>query len=61
MQSYTLKMIALCVASALLGLGCFACAIKKNDPVFALLGFATLLPFLDGVRMLCKLARADQL
>jgi hypothetical protein len=27
-------------------------AIKKNDPIFALLGFATLLAFLDGVRVL---------
>ncbi|AJZ56501.1 putative membrane protein [Paraburkholderia fungorum] len=61
MKPYTMKMIALCAASAALGLGCFACTIKKNDPVFALLGFATLLPFLDGVRMLCKLARADRL
>ncbi len=61
MQSYTLKMIALCAASALLGLACFACSIKKNDPVFALLGFATLLPFLDGVRALFKLARMDRL
>ena len=61
MQSYTPKMIALCAASALLGLGCFACSITKNDPVFALLGFATLLPFLDGVRALFKLARMDRL
>lgn len=61
MQSYTLKMIAPCASSALMGLCCFACSIKKNDPVLALLGFATLLPFLDGVRALFKLARTDRL
>ncbi|WP_161978161.1 hypothetical protein [Paraburkholderia kururiensis] len=47
--------------SATLGLGAVACAVKKNDPVFALLAFATLLPFQGCVRELYKLARADQL
>jgi hypothetical protein len=61
MKPYTMKRIALCAAPAALGLGCFACAIKKNDPVFALLGFATLLPFLNGVRLFFKLARTDRL
>lgn len=61
MQKYTLKMIGLCFASVSLGVGCFACAIKKNDPLFALLGFATLLPFRSAARELFALARADRL
>ncbi len=61
MQKYTLKVIGLGFAAATLGVGCFALAIKRNDPVFALLGFATLLPIQAVTRELIALARADQL
>jgi hypothetical protein len=61
MQTHTLKPIGLCAMSAALSLGSFLCAMKKNDPVFALLGFATLLPLSGCAQELYKLARADQL
>ncbi len=59
MQSYTLKMIALCAASSLAWLLRMLDHEKRSR--FALVGFATLLPFLDGVRALFKLARMDRL
>jgi hypothetical protein len=61
MRRNILKMIAVCVVSVPLGIGCLAHAVLMNDPVFALLGFATLLPFRGIARELNRVARTHHL
>jgi hypothetical protein len=60
MRRHTLQLVAACAASVVLGVASFACAIAKNDPVFAFLGFATLLPLGSGIRRLMRLSRGNR-
>ncbi len=50
MQTCTLKIIGLGLASVTLGTGTIACAIAKSQPALALLGFVTFLAFLGCAR-----------
>lgn len=57
MRASSLKLIGLLAIAAILGGGCFAAAVMKNEPMFALLGFATLLALLDCGRSCVGAAR----